>query len=70
MNYKKAYLFLFNQLSTLIETLKVIQAEAEELVISSETEITWLPDLAPEDEPRIEFYTPDKPFILNKDDDS
>lgn len=34
MNYKKAYFKLFNELTTIIERLKEIQCEAEEIVIS------------------------------------
>lgn len=36
MNYKDAYLKLFNAITDLIEALKQIQQEAEEIVISKE----------------------------------
>lgn len=38
MNYSKAYYYLFNQISDMIEQLKEIQMQAEELCISFEKE--------------------------------
>ncbi len=36
MNYKKAYLHLFNEVTDLIEKLKQIQIDCEEICISEE----------------------------------
>ncbi len=36
MNYKKAYLHLFNEVTDLIEQLKQIQIDCEEICISEE----------------------------------
>ena len=38
MNYKKAYLHLFNEVTDLIEQLKQIQIDCEEICISEEIE--------------------------------
>lgn len=70
MGYKEAYLFVFNQLSEIIEKCKGIQFEAEEKVIGSNAEITWFEGINPEDEPKVKFRdTPDEPFIVKRDDD-
>ena len=39
-DYKKTYLKLFNDITDLIEGLKEIQREAEEIFISSNDEVT------------------------------
>ena len=36
MNYKKAYLYMFNALTSLIAVLMAIQRQAEELVIDEQ----------------------------------
>lgn len=70
MGYKEGYLYLFNQINDLIEKCKVIQAEAEERVISSDAEITWFEGINPEDEPKVKFVDdgiPFKPSNYNND---
>jgi hypothetical protein len=39
MDYKKMYFALFNKITDIIEELKEIQAEAEEAVISDESNV-------------------------------
>ncbi len=38
MDYKNAYYFLFNQVTGLIESLKVIQLQVEKICISDDVE--------------------------------
>lgn len=38
MDYKNAYYFLFNQVTDLIQSLKAIQLQAEEICISDDEE--------------------------------
>jgi hypothetical protein len=50
LDYKEGYLYLFRQISEVIDKCKAAQAEAEELVISgSDAPITLAGGAAPED---------------------